>query len=72
MRVCHVFGVGPPRTALDDIGFAPLDDPRALAFEVSWEVPPSALHPPLVDWYELSPGVLPVGWFALPMLRRRT
>ncbi len=31
------------RAALDDIGFAPLDDPRALAFEVSWEVPPSAL-----------------------------
>lgn len=27
-------------------GFAPLDDPRALAFEVSWEVPPSALHCP--------------------------
>lgn len=32
------------RAALDDLAFAPLDDPGALAFEVSWEVPSSALR----------------------------
>jgi len=32
------------RAALDDMAFVPLDDPRALAFEVSWDVPPSALE----------------------------
>jgi LmbE family N-acetylglucosaminyl deacetylase len=31
------------RAALDDMTFVPLDDPRALAFEVSWSVPASAL-----------------------------
>ena len=31
------------RTALDRLAFAPLKDPRALAFEVAWIVPPSAL-----------------------------
>jgi hypothetical protein len=32
------------RVALDRYAFAPLDDPRALAWEVSWEVPSSALR----------------------------
>ena len=32
------------RAALDRYAFAPLDDPRALAWEVSWEVPSSALR----------------------------
>jgi LmbE family N-acetylglucosaminyl deacetylase len=32
------------RVALDRYAFAPLDDPRALAWEVSWEVPISALR----------------------------
>jgi LmbE family N-acetylglucosaminyl deacetylase len=32
------------RVALDRYGFVPLDDPRALAWEVSWEVPTSALR----------------------------
>lgn len=32
------------RAALDQYAFAPLDDPRALAWEVSWEVPSSALR----------------------------
>jgi LmbE family N-acetylglucosaminyl deacetylase len=31
------------RSALDVVAFAPLDDPRALAYEVTWEVPPQAL-----------------------------
>jgi len=31
------------RAALDRLAFAPLEDPRALAFEVSWDVPRSAL-----------------------------
>ena len=30
------------RPALDAMAFAPLDDPRTLAFEVTWDVPPSA------------------------------
>lgn len=30
------------RAALDGLAFAPLEDPRALAFEVSWAVPASA------------------------------
>ncbi len=30
------------RVALDGLGFVPLDDPRALAFEVSWAVPAPA------------------------------
>ncbi len=35
------------RGALDEIGFVPIGDPRALAWEVSWLVPASALdHPP--------------------------
>lgn len=37
---------GTQRAALDDIAFAPLQDPRALAFEVSWEVSASALGGP--------------------------
>lgn len=32
------------RPAIDDLAFVPLDDPRALAYEVSWEAPPSALR----------------------------
>jgi LmbE family N-acetylglucosaminyl deacetylase len=32
------------RAALDRHAFVPLDDPRALAWEVSWEVPASALR----------------------------
>jgi LmbE family N-acetylglucosaminyl deacetylase len=32
------------RAALDRYAFAPLDDPRALAWEVTWEVPSSALR----------------------------
>lgn len=28
------------RAAIDDLAFVPLDGPRALAFEVSWEVSP--------------------------------
>jgi GlcNAc-PI de-N-acetylase len=32
------------REALDRISFAPLADPRALAWEVYWQVPPSALR----------------------------
>ena len=32
------------RPWLDLLCFAPLEDPRALAFEVTWEVPPSALR----------------------------
>jgi LmbE family N-acetylglucosaminyl deacetylase len=32
------------RVALDRYAFVPLDDPRALAWEVSWEVPSSALR----------------------------
>jgi LmbE family N-acetylglucosaminyl deacetylase len=32
------------RAALDQYAFAPLNDPRALAWEVSWEVPSSALR----------------------------
>jgi LmbE family N-acetylglucosaminyl deacetylase len=35
---------GSQRAALDRYAFAPLDDPRALAWEVSWEVPSSALR----------------------------
>jgi LmbE family N-acetylglucosaminyl deacetylase len=35
---------GSQRPALDRYAFAPLDDPRALAWEVSWEVPSSALR----------------------------
>ena len=31
------------RIALDALGFAPLEDARALAYEVTWEVPTSAL-----------------------------
>ena len=31
------------RAALDGLAFVPLEDPRALAFEVSWAVPDSAL-----------------------------
>lgn len=34
------------RAALDGLAFAPLDDPRVLAFEVSWAVPRSALGGP--------------------------
>lgn len=34
---------GTQRAALDLMAFVPLEDPRALAFEVSWEVPRSAL-----------------------------
>ncbi len=33
------------RAALDSLGFAPLADPRTLAWEVCWEVPSSALDP---------------------------
>jgi LmbE family N-acetylglucosaminyl deacetylase len=32
------------RVALDRYAFAPLDDPRALAWEVSWDIPTSALR----------------------------
>ena len=32
------------RPGLDAMSFVPLDDPRALAFEVAWQVPPSALR----------------------------
>jgi LmbE family N-acetylglucosaminyl deacetylase len=32
------------RTALDRLAFAPLDDPRTLAWEVTWDVPRSALR----------------------------
>jgi LmbE family N-acetylglucosaminyl deacetylase len=35
---------GSQRVALDRYAFAPLEDPRALAWEVSWEVPSSALR----------------------------
>jgi hypothetical protein len=31
------------RSALDAIAFVPLDDPRALAYEITWEVPAEAL-----------------------------
>jgi LmbE family N-acetylglucosaminyl deacetylase len=34
---------GTQRAALDDLAFAPLEDPRVLAFEVSWDLPRSAL-----------------------------
>jgi LmbE family N-acetylglucosaminyl deacetylase len=34
------------RPGLDRHGFAPLDDPRSLAWEVSWQVPASALRGP--------------------------
>ena len=34
------------RRGLDELCFAPLEDPRALAFEVTWAVPASALRPP--------------------------
>lgn len=34
------------RAALDELAFVPLDDPRALAWEVSWLVPASALGRP--------------------------
>ena len=34
------------RPALDELAFVPLDDPRALAWEVSWLVPASALDHP--------------------------
>jgi LmbE family N-acetylglucosaminyl deacetylase len=34
------------RAALDELAFVPLDDPRALAWEVSWLVPTSALGRP--------------------------
>ena len=34
---------GTQRAALDDLAFAPLADPRVLAFEVSWDLPRSAL-----------------------------
>lgn len=34
------------RAALDGLAFVPLEDPRALAFEVSWAVPGSALGLP--------------------------
>lgn len=34
------------RAALDELAFVPLDDPRALAWEVSWLVPASALDRP--------------------------
>lgn len=47
------------RAALDDIGFAPLDDPRSLAYEVSWELPASALrrpHQPLGEPLVADPG----------------
>ena len=37
---------GTQRAALDGMAFAPLDDPRALAFEVGWDVPASALGAP--------------------------
>ena len=48
---------GSQRAALDDMAFAPLDDRRVLAFEVSWDVPRSALggaherlgEPPVAD-----------------------
>jgi LmbE family N-acetylglucosaminyl deacetylase len=32
------------RAALDRLAFLPLEDPRTLAWEVSWEIPPSALR----------------------------
>lgn len=52
------------RAALDELGFAPLDDPRALAWEVSWLVPASALggadeprgEPLVADVGRESPG----------------
>ncbi|MBA3327023.1 MAG: PIG-L family deacetylase [Solirubrobacterales bacterium] len=34
------------RAALDGLAFVPLEDPRALAFEVSWAVPASAVGDP--------------------------
>jgi LmbE family N-acetylglucosaminyl deacetylase len=34
------------RAALDQMAFAPLQDPRTLAWEVSWDVPASALRSP--------------------------
>jgi len=37
---------GTQREALDRYSFAPLADPRVLAWEVYWEVPPSALRGP--------------------------
>lgn len=45
------------RAALDEMAFVPLDDPRALAFEVVWEVPASALGASVAQSREQVPGL---------------
>lgn len=42
------------RDALDDMAFTPLEDPRGLAFEVRWDVTPSALDVPQQPRSELG------------------
>ena len=55
------------RRWLDPLSFVPLDDPRALAFEVTWTVPPSALRRPAQALGE--PLVADAGGEALDDLR---
>jgi LmbE family N-acetylglucosaminyl deacetylase len=48
---------GSQRGALDQVGFAPLDDPRALGWEVFWEVPTSAVRDGSVHQFAGEPVV---------------